>query len=342
MRKYQIMIVSAVYLFLINAGIGSALTKEESSFKGKKINFIVPHSPGGGFDLYARMISQTLRKYTGSTIVINNIPGAGGMIGVNNLYEEKPNGLNIALINGTAAVFTQMMGQKGLKYDLNRLKILGRLAASEEFIYVGAKGSYKTLEALLNSKDKETRWATEGKGGSPYYRVVLMCEILKLRRAKMMSGYAGSTEANLAIIRGDSDGTAGSSDSRQVLVDSKEFIPLLLLGKTRSKNYPKVPTIYEVPGLNDSDRRLADFLVGLDQLGRIMIAPPLMDQEKVSYLRTVFKKVCEDADLLKRAKKEQRELDYAPYNEVEKMVKDVLNAPPDVKKRIDEALKRYD
>ena len=331
-----------VFLFLLASGSGDALTKTESFFKGNNINFIIPYSPGGGFDLYGRMIIPALEKYTGSAVVANNIPGGGALIGTNALFNAKPNGLNVGILNGTGMTLSQLTEQKGVRYDMKRFTILGRISTDEEFIYIGAKSPYKTMEALLNSKDKETKWVTEGKAGSPYYRVALVCELLKLHRAKILTGYPGSAEANLAIIRGDADGTAGTYGSRQSQVDAGEFIPVLLLGKKRSQEFPKVPTIYEVPGLNDSDRKLADFLVGLDQLGRIIAAPPLLDQEKSSYLRTVLKKVSADPGMVARAKKEKRDIVYAPQEDVVKMIKDVLQASPDIRKRIDEALKRYE
>ncbi len=342
MVKYRSVIAAGILFLLVNAGISHAQTKAEVFFKGKKMDLIIPYSPGGGYDLYGRMIIQTLEKYTGASIVPNNIPGGGALIGTNTLFNAKPDGLTLGILNGTGMTLSQMTEQKGVKYDMNRFTILGRISTDEEFIYIGSKSPYKTLEALINSKDKATKWVTEGKAGSPYYRVVLICELLKLYQAKILTGYPGSAEANLAIIRGDADGTAGTYGSRQSQVDSGEFIPVLILGKKRSKDFPKAPTIYEIPGLSDSDRKLADFLVGLDQLGRLIAAPPMTDQDKVSYLRSVIKKVCDDPEMAARAKKENRDLVYAPHDQVEQMIKDVLKAPPDIKKRIDEALKRYE
>jgi tripartite-type tricarboxylate transporter receptor subunit TctC len=331
-----------VFLFLMASGIGHALTKTESFFKGNMINFIVTTSPGGGFDLYARMIAPALEKYTGSSVVIKNIPGGGSIVGTNALFNAKPNGLNIGILNGTGMVLGQLMEQKGARYDMKRFTIIGRISADEEFVYIGSKSPFKTLDALLNSKDKETKWVSNGKTDSVYYRVVLVCELLRLHRAKTMTGYPGSTEANLAILRGDADGTAGTYSSRQSLVDAGEFIPVLILAKKRSNAFPKVPSIYEVPGLSASDRSLIDFLIGLDQLGRLIAAPPSLEQGKTNYLRAVLRKVCEDPGVVARAKKEKRDIDYAPHEDIAQMIKDVLNAPPDTRKRIDEALKRYD
>ena len=342
MEKYGWMLYANLLFFLMNAGIGQAMTKAESFYRGKNISFIIPYSPGGGYDLYGRMIMPTLGKHTGASVVAKNVPGGGALIGTNTLFAAKPDGLTIGILNGTGMTLSQMTEQKGVRYDMNRFTMLGRISTDDEFIYIGSKSPYKTTEAFLNSRDKEIKWVTEGKAGSPYYRVVLVCELLKLPRAKILTGYPGSAEANLAIIRGDADGTAGTYGSRQSQVDSGEFIPVLILGKKRSKDFPKVPTIYEVSGLNDSDRKLADFLVGLDQLGRLIAAPPMTDKEKVGYLRAVLKRVAEDTDLVARAKKEKREIVYAPQEDVMKMIQDVLKAPPDIRRRIDEALKRYD
>jgi tripartite-type tricarboxylate transporter receptor subunit TctC len=342
MIRRQFIVVVTTFLCLLASGSGQALTKTESFFKGNNINFIIPYSPGGGFDLYGRMIIPSLEKYTGSAVVANNMPGGGALIGTNALFNAKPNGLSVGILNGTGMTLSQLTEQKGVRYDMKRFTILGRISTDEEFIYIGSKSPYKTMDALLNSKDKVTTWVTEGKAGSPYYRVALVCELLKLHRAKILTGYPGSAEANLAIIRGDADGTAGTYGSRQSMVDAGEFIPVLILGKKRSQEFPKVPTIYEVPGLTDSDRKLADFLVGLDQLGRLIAAPPLLDQEKTNYLRTVLKKISEDPGMVARAKKEKRDIVYAPQEDVVKMIKDVLQASPDIRKRIDDALKRYE
>jgi tripartite-type tricarboxylate transporter receptor subunit TctC len=99
--------------------------------------------------------------------VANNIPGGGALIGTNTLFSAKPDGLTIGILNGTGMTLSQLTDQKGVKYDMIRFTHLGRISTDEEFIYIGSKSPYKTLEALLNSKDKETKWVTEGKAGSP-------------------------------------------------------------------------------------------------------------------------------------------------------------------------------
>lgn len=321
---------------------GAAEPKAEAYFKGKNITFIIPYSPGGGYDLYPRMIIPTLEQYVGASILPDNKPGGGALIGTNGIFNAKPDGLTMGIINGTGMTLSQMTQQKGVSYDMGRFTLLGRIAAEEEYIFVGSKSPYKDLQALLASGDKQTKWVTEGKAGSPYYRLALVLDVLKLHKAKILTGYPGSAEANLAIVRGDADGTAGTYASRQAQVKAGDFIPVLILGKKRSADFPNVPTIYEVAGLEAGDRKMIDFLVGMDQLGRIVAAPPGIDPERAAFLRTALKNVCEDREMEARAKKENRDLNYASPEEVAQMIQDVLQAPPDVKKRVDEALKRFE
>jgi tripartite-type tricarboxylate transporter receptor subunit TctC len=341
-------IVFFLFLFSLNLVAGSRESSAapssdaEAFFKGKVIKFIIPYSPGGGYDMYSRLFAPYLAKYTGARVIVRNIPGGGALIGVNTLYRSKPDGLTVGILNGTAMSLSQLTNQRGRKYDMTDLTFLGRIAAADEFVYMGAKSEFKTFDKLIAAKEKEIIWVTEGKAGSPYYRVALTAKLLKLRKGKILTGYPGSAEANLAIIRGDADGTAGTYASRQSHVDAGEFIPVLILSKERSKSFPDVPTIFEVPGLDENDRALADFLIGLDQLGRIVTAPPKMETEKVRFLRTAVLRASEDKELVSKAARYKRPINYAPHDQVEKMVQNVLEAPADVRKMIDEALKQYE
>lgn len=318
-----------------------ASSQAEPTLKGQVVDFIIPYSPGGGYDLFGRMIVPFLETYTEATIVPKNIPGGGALTGTNTIYKAKADGRTLGIINGTGMSLSQLTKQEGVQYDLTKFTTLGRLSADEEFIFIGAKSKFKTLDALLAAKDQPIKWVTEGAAGSPYYRTVLASELLGLSKAQILTGYPGSAEANLAIMRGDADGTAGTYASRQAQVDSGEFIPILILSKERSTRFPDVPTIYEIPGLSDKDKQLADFMVGLDQLGRVVVAPPGMDSGMANLLRTAFQKACQDPKLLEQAQKDDRPIAYLPPDQIDKMIKDVLMAPEDIQQRINTALDKY-
>jgi len=84
---------------------------ERAYFTGKTVRMIVGYGPGGGYDAYARMISPYLGKFLGATILVENQPGAGGLIALNRIYAAPPDGLLMMLVNGTGAAMSQLTEQ---------------------------------------------------------------------------------------------------------------------------------------------------------------------------------------------------------------------------------------
>ena len=121
-------------------------------YKGRVIEFIVPYSPGGGTDVYARMVGPFIQKYSGGTVVIKNVPGAGGIYGMNFLYGAKPNGLKMAIIDTGAVVLAQLFEQKGVRYDFNKFTWLGRVVGSKRALIVGKDSRLKSFQDLQAAK----------------------------------------------------------------------------------------------------------------------------------------------------------------------------------------------
>ena len=74
---------------------------------------IVGSGTGGGYDIFSRMIAPYLAKELGTTVIVENQPGAGGLIALNRLYVAPPDGLQISLTNGSGAVFDAFGAPKG-------------------------------------------------------------------------------------------------------------------------------------------------------------------------------------------------------------------------------------
>ena len=94
-------------------------------YAGKTMVLVVPTNPGGGYDFYCRAIANLMQEeLKGSTFIVKNIPGAGSIIGVNEIYRSKPNGLTFGVIN-PGLIATQLVGQRGVKFDLRKMSMLG-------------------------------------------------------------------------------------------------------------------------------------------------------------------------------------------------------------------------
>src|SRR6186713_2882164 len=113
---------------LIGAGLAASPLSAQNPadfFKGKAVTYIVATAPGGGYDLYGRLVSEYMQKYLpGSTFIVKNVPGAGNIVGTNLLFASKPDGLTIGTFN-TGLIYAQMIGREGIRFDITKMSWIG-------------------------------------------------------------------------------------------------------------------------------------------------------------------------------------------------------------------------
>src|SRR5690242_21888590 len=98
-------------------------------YKGKTVTYIVATAPGGGYDLYGRLVAEYMQKYLpGSTFVVKNVPGAGHLIGANTIYASKADGLTLGTFN-TGLIYNQLIGREGVRFDLTKMAWIGKAAS---------------------------------------------------------------------------------------------------------------------------------------------------------------------------------------------------------------------
>ncbi|MBT8100263.1 MAG: hypothetical protein KJO82_10955, partial [Gammaproteobacteria bacterium] len=136
-------------------------------YDGRVIKWIIPYSPGGGYDEYGRMIAPYLEKYTGARVDIINLPGAGGMRGVNELFNSTPDGLTIGTMNGSALVMNELAGMRGADYKIAEFAYLGRLVADRRVLVIALDSGYTSFEDLWKL-GKQVKIGATGLGGSTY------------------------------------------------------------------------------------------------------------------------------------------------------------------------------
>lgn len=123
----------------------------EVDFPTKEIKLVVPYSPGGGFDTAARMVGPYMEKYLPNnvSVIVENMPGGGGNIGLGEVYKAKPDGHTIGLVNLPGHFVKQILGEA--TYDLQKLEYLGNITTTTYLAAASQKSNYTTLEDFQNA-----------------------------------------------------------------------------------------------------------------------------------------------------------------------------------------------
>lgn len=319
------------------AGLTPALSQDAASFyKGKNLTLIVPNKPGGGYDAYSRLLAPYLSKYTGANVVVKNLPGAGGLLSVNTVYSARPNGLTINIQNTMASVTNQLVELKGVQYDLLKYSWIGRVTTDRRVLAMRKGASVKTVQELIRSSP--IKIGATGVGGSTYVDAVITKEALNLP-IEVVHGYDSSSEVDLGMLRGEIEGTYGSYNSRLSMVKAGEQFIILQSGNKRSPLLQDVPTWFEAV-TSDRSKKLLSVLNALHETGRSLSTTPGVAPERVAFLRNAFDKTMNDPKFIKEAEKGKKDLDYLSGQEIEQLIKTILDIDdPEVKKTFVRAVK---
>ena len=293
-------------------------------YKGKVINYIVATKPGGGYDAYARVIGKYLQKYiSGTTVIVKNLPGAGHIIGANETYLAKPDGLTIGTFN-TGLIYSQILKQPGIRFDMTKYGWVGKASSDLRVLVVGNKSPYNNIKDIIASKEP-VKMAASGVGSSAYNETILTAAALGAN-LKAVAGYSGR-EGEMAILRGEVAGTGGAYTGLVGFIKAGECRVLLQIGARKHKDLPNVPLAAELKGISPRGKALFDLIVAVNELGRLTGAPPNVAPARMQVLRGAYKKALTDPALIKEMEKMGLDLEPGFGDEVTKLMMSAINQP---------------
>jgi tripartite-type tricarboxylate transporter receptor subunit TctC len=320
-------------LALCAAACSSASAQDEKAFyAGKTVRMVVGSGTGGGYDIFSRMIAPYLAKVLGTTVIVENQPGAGGLLAMNRLYTGTPDGLTISLSNGTSAAFAQLLGDQAARFDLGKFSYLTTAGAPPGIWLVGPDTPIKEVSQVVASKQK-WRWASSGATSGLGIGAAFTCEALKLD-CHVVQGYKGSADAGLAVTRGEMDALYVPESSGNHFVKSKQNWALATMSRTKSQFFPDRPTIFEAAKMDADSTWVMDFLANVEKLGRIMIAPPGMPPARLAYLQAAIKETMHNPQLIADGVKADRIMEYLDPESTLKNALAVTAVTPEQKARV--------
>jgi len=309
-----------------------AQESEKAFYAGKTVRMVVGSGVGGGYDVFSRLIAPYLQKTLGTTVIVENVPGAGGLVALNKLYIAPPDGLQISLSQGTMAGIAQLMGDQAARFDLTKFSYLATVGAPPGLWLVAPESPIREVQQALDAKMK-WRWASAGGTSGLGIGAAFTCEALKLD-CHIVQGYKGSADAGLSVTRGEMDALYVPESSANHFVKAKQNWALATISRTKSRFFQDRPTIFEAAKI-DPDRLWAmEFLDHLEGLGRLLMAPPGIPAARLAYLREAIKETLHNPQLIAEGDKMERIIEYTdPDKTLRTVVAVVSDVKPEQKAR---------
>lgn len=317
--KLTIGALAAAILLLAAA---PAQANEAEYYKGKTVKMIVGFGPGGGYDAYARMIAPHLAKRLGATVVVENQPGAGSLTALNRLFQAPPDGLQMMLVNGTAAALSQIVGVSAVKYDLGGMTHIATVSVAP-WVWLVPKGS--AIHSIADArKAGEILWGAGGPIDGMSDGAQVTCAALALK-CRVVLGYKGSNDVALALARNEMASLYVSDTSANNYVRAGDVRPVANMSRKRSRFFPDLPTVFETEKLSAEAEWLLDFHSTVQDLGRIISMPPNIPSARRAFLQEAARLTLTDKELIAEGEKSQRYIDYFDAETTSKNVDKVIN-----------------
>lgn len=291
----------------------------EPSLAGKTVTIYVGYGAGGGYDLYARVLSRHMPRHLpgNPSMVVSNMPGAASVRAANYVYTVVPKDGTAMGIAAQSIGEEQLLGTSGVAYDVAKFNWIGRLAANIEVSYVWHTSPIKTIEDL---KTTPANFAGTGPSSMVYPRLLNSIAGMKW---KVVLGYNTTSDGHLAMERGEVDGVTSSLNTLKTTQAewlSKHMIRVLVqYSLARSPDLPDIPAVVEFGKLPE-DIDVLKFYANSGVVGRSVLAPPGMPADRVQMLRDAFAATLQDPEFLAEVKKLNLDFQPMPGAELQKLV----------------------
>jgi tripartite-type tricarboxylate transporter receptor subunit TctC len=348
MKKQTLLLTLLFCLSIIVPGLSSeARAQAEQFYKGKTIRIMVGSTAGGFYDRWARLFARHMGKYIPGQpeIIAQNMPGAGSVIATNHVFNvAKPDGLTLVMPLNSVYV-DQLVGRKEVQFDLLKFHWIGSPAVESVIMYMRADAPYKSIADIIKAKEPPKCGGT-GTASSDYILSKVLEETVGAKFNSIL-GYAGGTEIDIAVEKGEVVCRAHSTsahfgrepfDTWHKKGFDRHIIQTSRKRDSRAADVPTTHEIFDQYKVPADSRRVAQIVLAAGDFGRPMMVTPGTPPERVKILRAAYLKTLNDPEVLAEAKKGRLDVEPTSGEELESLVKEIFNAPPDVLERVKKLL----
>lgn len=324
--------VVAVGYMLLSAWAPSALAQTVPDFSGKTVTIVASFEAGGPYDFYARLVARHIGAHLPGrpNVVVQNMPGAGGLRGANYLYNvAAKDGTVMGVVSQTVAVGQVLATTPGIQYDARRYSWIGRINANVEVDHAWHASGIRSIKDV---QEREAIAAGTGPTSSSVVMRRLMNELVGTKY-RVVTGFQGPTSAQLAFERGEVHAivkpwSSIKSGTPEWLRDKKIFL-LVQFTQTRHPELADVPAIVDL-ARDGEQRAILALFAGGAPLGTALLAPPDVPEAAANALRRAFDATMRDPALIAEAQKARAEIEPLAGDELHKVVAATFAVEPAV------------
>jgi tripartite-type tricarboxylate transporter receptor subunit TctC len=306
-------------------------------YKGAVVSMVVSTSAGGGYDTLARAIARHIGKHIpgAPTVVVRNMPGAGGIVAANYLYAAAPRDGSVLGLIANDPPLEPLFGTSEAHFDPTKFNWLGTPSVETAMVLVWHTVPVNSVDDL---RRRETAMGASGANSTPTFFARLLNATLHTKM-KIIPGFPGQNDAFLAMERGELDGYpsvfySALSSTRPTWLPEKKAKAIVQYGPE------KLPELGGVPFAPDlvtdpDDKQLLQLAFTPLALGRPLLLPPDVPAERVAALRQALMQTFADPDFLADAKKTGLQVNSPRSGEdLLRAIERAYRAPPRVVARL--------
>ena len=310
----------------------AAQAPESEFYKGKTVTILVGFGPGGGYDLYGRIIARFLPKYIpgNPTVVVQNMGAAGGLQAANHVYAAAPkDGTIIASVNASLLMY-QLLGGSNARYDTAKLAWVGSGTNSNNSIITWHTSGIRTIE---DAKRQEVPMGSSGPASTSYIYPAVTNALVGTK-FKLIHGYTGSNSLDLAMERGEIAGRSGANLNslfarNEDWVREKKINFLVQIGFERDPALPDVPILGDLV-TSTRAKQIVDIVTLPTAVGYAYWIAPEVPADRLALLRRAFAETFADPQFASEVEKAGFDVRPVSGEKLQQMVAAAAAAPEDV------------
>jgi tripartite-type tricarboxylate transporter receptor subunit TctC len=335
--------VAALVAAAVPAPSDASAETAEQFYTGKMLTLSVGYPPGGGYDIYARLIAQYWGQHIPGkpTFVVKNRPGAASLAAVNELYAVAPKDGTFVATFARSVAMDRLLGRPGTLFVPTELNWLGSANNEVSICTVWHTAGVHSVQDLLT---KPIVFGANAPGSeSDVYPMIL--RNLFGAKVKVVTGYPGANDLMMAMERGETQGRCGYTWSAAQAthadwIRDKKIIVAMQFSVQKHPDLPDVPTVMEL-ARNDRERQALELILAGQAMGRPFAAPPNVPADRVTALRRAFDATMKDPAFLADAAKQKLELQPVSGEDIQALVGRMFKAPPDIVEMARNAIERH-